>query len=226
MGATAVSLAGNVTHALLTAPPGTRWLAAAVAAVPHTVLLAAVHGVAVLVRANASGGVYRASVTATAALAAGAFALSFVALRDLAVMAGIAPGLALLLPLVVDTAVAVATIALVALGERPARRPRKAAAATAVRPPRLAPDRTPSATHSRAVSAPNATPSATAQLAADLVAAKVTRKPVATVEAILEAHHNGDPLNRIAATLGVHHSAVRRVLEAAEERERGQLVAV
>lgn len=226
MGATAVSLAGNVTHALLTAPPGTRWLAAAVAAVPPTVLLAAVHGIAVLVRANASGGVYRASVAATAALAAGAFALSFVALRDLAVMAGIAPGLALLLPLVVDTAVAVATIALVALGERPARRPRNAAAATAVRPPRLAPDRTPSATHSRAVSAPNATPSATAQLAADLVAAKVTRKPVATVEAILEAHHNGDPLNRIAATLGVHHSAVRRVLEAAEERERGQLVAV
>ena len=69
-------------------------MAAAVAAVPPTVLLAAVHGVAVLVKANASGAVYRTAVAATAALAAGAFVLSFVALRDLAVLAGISPALA------------------------------------------------------------------------------------------------------------------------------------
>lgn len=50
-----------------------------------------VHGVAVLVGAGAGGMTYRAAVTATAALAAGAFLLSFVALRDLAVMTGIAP---------------------------------------------------------------------------------------------------------------------------------------
>ena len=59
--------------------------------------------------------------------------------------------------------------------------------------------------------------------AAQLVATKTTRQPVETVEAILTAHHNGDPLNRIAASLGVHHSAVKRVLEAAEglgERRR------
>ena len=91
MGATVVSLAGNITHALLSAPGGSRWLAAAVTAVPPTVLLCAVHGIAVLAKTNASGGVYRASVAATAALALGAFVLSFVALRDLAVMAGIAP---------------------------------------------------------------------------------------------------------------------------------------
>jgi hypothetical protein len=113
-GATLASLAGNITHALLTAPEGwSRWLAAAVAC--------AVHGIAVLAKTNASGAVYRASVAATAALAVGAFVLSFVALRDLAVMAGIAPAFAAVLPLVVDLAVAVATTALVAFGDKPAR---------------------------------------------------------------------------------------------------------
>jgi hypothetical protein len=119
-GATLVSLAGNVTHALMAAPAGSRWLAAAVATVPPTVLLAAVHGVAVLVKVNASGAVYRASVATTGALAVGAFVLSFVKLRDLAVMAGIAPSFAAVLPLVIDVAVAVATTALVAVGDKPA----------------------------------------------------------------------------------------------------------
>lgn len=64
---TLASLAGNVTHALLAAPAGSRWLAAAVAAVPPTVLLMAVHGIAVLAKTNASGLMYRISVGATAA---------------------------------------------------------------------------------------------------------------------------------------------------------------
>ncbi|MBN7483919.1 hypothetical protein I3U71_25640, partial [Mycobacteroides abscessus subsp. massiliense] len=84
-GATAVSLAGNVAHAWLTSSPSARWLSAAVAAVPPTVLLASVHGLAVLAKTSASGRVYRAAVAATTALAVGAFMLSFVALRDLAV---------------------------------------------------------------------------------------------------------------------------------------------
>ena len=75
IGATLMSLAGNVTHALLAAPQGSRWLAAAVAMVAPTVLLAAVHGIAVLAKVNASGAVYRVSVAATGALAVGAFVL-------------------------------------------------------------------------------------------------------------------------------------------------------
>ena len=124
--ATWVSLAGNVAHAWLTAQPGTRWLAACVAAVPPTVLLLSVHGLAVLAKATASGAVYRGAVAATGALAVGAFTLSFVALRDLAVIAGIGPGLAPVLPLVVDLAIGVATLALVAIGDKPARRSRNA----------------------------------------------------------------------------------------------------
>ena len=227
LGATLLSLAGNVAHAVLTAPPDTRWLAAAVATVPPIVLLAAVHGIAVLVKANVSGAVYRASVAATAALAGGAFLLSFVALRDLAVLAGIAPGLAVMLPLVIDLAVAVATIALLAVGDRPVRRPRSATSDAPGIAPRSATPRAASATPSRALVAPAASPSATAELAADLVAARVTRQPAPVVEAILEAHQKGDPLNRIAAALGVHHSAVKRVLEAVEASpQAGQLSAV
>ena len=231
LGATLVSLAGNVSHAVLVAPTGSRWLAAAVAAVPPTVLLAAVHGIAVLVKANASGAVYRTAVGATAALAAGAFLLSFVALRDLAVLAGIAPGLAAVLPLVIDLAVAVATIALVAVGDKPARRPRtatpSAAPAATATAPRSAVPRKPATSPVGARRArgdhSTATVSSgeqTARLAAELVAAKTTRQPVKTVEAILIAHDNGDPLNRIAAALGVHHSAVKRVVEAADAQRQ------
>ncbi len=235
MAATLTSLAGNITHALLTAPVGLRWIAAAVAAVAPTVLLCAVHGIAVLAKTNASGAMYRVSVTATGALALGAFLLSFVALRDLAVMAGIAPGLAAVLPLVIDLAVAVATAALVAVGDKPARRARNAASpatqhatrsAIARRvtasPPRVA--SAPLNALSAVAAAPRAALSANAQVAAELVAAKVTRQPVETVEAILAAYQNGDPLNRIAAALGVHHSAVRRVLDAADAHHPGDLL--
>jgi hypothetical protein len=236
-GATLVSLAGNITHAVLTAPGGSQWLAAAVATVPPTVLLCAVHGIAVLVKVDASGAMYRASVTATGPLAVGAFLLSFVALRDLAVLAGIAPEFAAVLPLVIDVAVAVANPALVAVGDKPAARARNTtstATPTAIRSAALSSvtARSQRAESARAdavnadVVAPGDTSNATAQLASELVAAKVTRQPVETVEAILVAHENGDPLNRIAAAIGVHHSAVKRVLGAAEVHRQGHLLAL
>lgn len=234
VGATITSLAGNITHALLTTPHHLRWIAAAVAAVPPTVLLTAVHGVAVLVKANASGLMYKVSVAATGVLALGAFLLSFVALRDLAVRAGIAPALAALLPLVIDLAVAVATAAIVAVGDKPAGRARNAAPSAThssgetatssratARPKRgsVAATFSPSAIFSE----PGATRGA-ALLAEELVSAKVTRQPVETVEAILMAHQEGKPLNRIAADLGVHHSAVKRVLDAANVERQLQIV--
>lgn len=231
LSATLASLAGNITHAWLTAPQSTRWLAAAVAAVPPAVLLAAVHGIAVLVGAGAGGATYRAAVAATGALAAGAFVLSFVALRDLAVMAGVAPGLAMVLPLVIDLAVGVATVALVAVGDKPVARctdatirptvgtpPAPASGAGLVGKP---------AVPARADAAPTRSAGATidaASRAAELVAAKLTRQPVETVQAILEAGDRGSALNRIAADLGVHHSAVRRVLDAAHASVQNRAV--
>ncbi|AFM20104.1 Protein of unknown function (DUF2637) (plasmid) [Mycolicibacterium chubuense NBB4] len=232
--ATLVSLAGNVAHAWLTAAPGARWLSACVAGVPPTVLLLAVHGLAVLAKATASGAVYRAAVAATGALASGAFVLSFVALRDLAVIAGIRPAFAPVLPLVIDLAIGVATLALVAIGDKPARRSRSAGAAATPSAITVIPKRDASTPSRRAVAKVNRTgtvtiskPSATAsadgpirELAETLVAEKATRQSVDTVAAILYAHGHGDAVNRIASELGVHHTAVTRIIEAAARQSQ------
>jgi len=139
-------------------------------------------------------------VTATVALAAGAFLLSFVALRDLAVLAGITPTLAPVLPLVIDLAVAVATIALVAVIE-PTRRSRGATPAATTTAPGTASPAVSSATPARALPARRDDSAATApscdgaeqtaRLAAELVAAKLIRQLVETVQAILIATATG-----------------------------------
>lgn len=208
--------------------------AVGVAAVPPTALLLSVHGLAVLAKATASGGVYRAAVTATGALAVCAFVLSFVALRDLAMIAGIRPWLAPVLPLVIDLAIGVATLALAAIGEKPAVRRRNASrgaaadATTAAMSPGVEAierdcsatgDRT-SATLSDAQTATLGANRATQDLAARLVAARrATRQSLETVVAILMTHERGDPMNRIAKRLDVHHSAVSRVIGAAASRQ-------
>lgn len=250
-GATAVSLIGNVVHAALTASEGTRWLAAAVAAVPPTVLLASVHGIAVLAKTSASGRVYRAAVAATSALALGAFLLSFVALRDLAVLAHIPAPLAFVLPLVIDLAIGVATLALVAVGDKPTRRVTHRAAqpqvskppATPAAPrptPSSAPPTAPSAPRSSSPDAPNAPRPAPAtapqktsdapspdpevlRLAERIVESKAVRQPVNTVARILAMSENESRKNVIEKTLGVHHSVITRVLAEAEQERRNTL---
>jgi hypothetical protein len=63
------------------------------------------------------------------------------------------------------------------------------------------------------------------ELAATLIAKKVTRKPVEVVARILAAHDSGDPLNRIAKDIGVHHSAVSRIIDAAAAHRQRTLTA-
>jgi Protein of unknown function (DUF2637) len=129
IGATLVSLIGNVAHAVLPyISPIVIQIGAA--AVPPMALLAAVHGIALAVRAGASGRVYRWAVGAVAAIGVGAFALSFVALRDLMQVIGYSSATAWIFPAIIDTAVAVSTMMLVALGDKPARRARTGAAFT------------------------------------------------------------------------------------------------
>jgi hypothetical protein len=82
IGATLVSLTGNITHAVLPYIPHVA-IQIGTAAVPPVALLAAVHGIALAVRAGASGRVYCWAVGAVAAIGVGAFAVSFLALRDL-----------------------------------------------------------------------------------------------------------------------------------------------
>lgn len=123
IGATLVSLTGNVTHAVLPYIPHVV-IQIGAAAVPPIALLAAVHGIALAVRAGASGRVYCWAVGAVAAIGVGAFAVSFLALRDLMEAIGYSPTTSCIFPAIIDTAVAVSTLMLVALGDKPALRAR------------------------------------------------------------------------------------------------------
>lgn len=125
IGATAVSLLGNVAHAVLPYLPRIGVQIGA-ATVPPIALLAAVHGIALAVRAGASGRIYCWAVSAVAAIGLGAFAVSFLALRNLMRVIGYSPATAWVFPAIIDTAVAVSTLMLVALGDKPARRSRTA----------------------------------------------------------------------------------------------------
>ncbi|WP_378736710.1 DUF2637 domain-containing protein [Nocardia brasiliensis] len=112
----AMSIAGNIAHAWINAPTGKEWAAAFVASFPPILLLAATHGVGLLVRAqNKARMVYWAVVALTAAIAAMAFRLSFDALRELSIQVGMSEGLAFLFPLIIDGAIGQATVALLVL---------------------------------------------------------------------------------------------------------------
>jgi hypothetical protein len=134
IGATTVSLIGNIAHAVLPYLPNVV-IQIGAAAVPPITLLAAVHGIALAVRAGASGPVYRWAVIATAAIGAGAFAVSFLALRDLMLAIGYSSETAWVFPAIIDTAVAVGTTMLVALGDKPARRARAGTASADTQTP-------------------------------------------------------------------------------------------
>jgi hypothetical protein len=251
IGATTVSLTGNIAHAVLPYIPHVV-IQIGAAAVPPIALLAAVHGIALAVRAGASGTVYRWAVSATAAIGAGAFAVSFLALRDLMRVIGYSSATAWMFPGIIDTAVAVSTMMLVALGDKPARRTRtvtapasaqfKASAPTAPAPVSAPPrphsvraDQDASSAESACVdpahlaaSAPDQHADAGADhaaLAQALVDAGATTKPAAVVASILAAHAEGTALNRIASDTGIHHKTVSKIIDAAENHRR-QLVAV
>jgi hypothetical protein len=136
IGATSVSVIGNIAHAVLTYIPHIV-IQIGAAAVPPIAILAAVHGIALAVRAGASGRVYRWAVAAVAAIGVGAFALSFLALRDLMRAIGYGPDTAWIFPVIIDTAVAVSTLMLVALGDKPARRTRTVTTSTSTQNPRM-----------------------------------------------------------------------------------------
>ncbi|HME77641.1 MAG TPA: DUF2637 domain-containing protein [Mycobacterium sp.] len=136
IGATTVSLLGNITHAVLRYVPQVV-IQVGAAAVPPMALLAAVHGIALAVRAGASGRVYCCAVSAVAAIGVGAFAVSFLALRDLMQAVGYNSEIACIFPAIIDTAVAVSTLMLVALGDQPVRRARTGTTSSNTQPPAL-----------------------------------------------------------------------------------------
>jgi hypothetical protein len=251
IGATTVSLIGNITHAVLPYIPRIA-IQIGAAAAPPIALLAAVHGIALAVRAGASGRVYCWAVGAVAAIGVGAFALSFLALRDLMRVIGYSSTTAWIFPAIIDTAVAVSTLMLVALGEKPARRARAAAtsASAEARPVhRLAQTPTPSAkaqlkglvqTSARSQKCVSAQPDSVqimqssthaeatqvdADLVSELIASGVTTQPVDTVIAVLSARRGGASINAAAKASGINYRTAQRIVEAAAASTHRQLAA-
>jgi len=253
IGATVVSLFGNVAHAVLPYIPRVV-IQVGAAIVPPTVLLAAVHGIAVAVRGGASGTVYRWAVGSVTVIGMGAFTVSFLALRDLMQTIGYSAEIAWVFPAIIDTTVAVSTLMLVALGDKPARRPRAANTSFVTQTPERqratsgplmgaksqAPPsslRNPARTAHQSVSTGEGAPSkmrgsaqsqsafADADLASDLIATGATTQPVETVIAVLAAIRRGASINRAATESGINFRTAQRIARAAESRSQDSLQA-
>jgi hypothetical protein len=250
--ATTVSLIGNIAHAALSYIPCVV-IQIGAAAVPPIALLAAVHGIALAVRAGASGRVYRWAIAAVTAIGVGAFALSFLALRDLMQAIGHSPATAWVFPAIIDTTVAVSTLMLVALGDKPARRARSvtAAAGTEIPTPRRSDQsvaqrtkahvKRPATAIGRVPTSASVQPGPTgicqwpaqtdatqvdAGFLSELIASGVTTQPVETVIAVLAASRDGASINAAARASGINYRTAQRIVEAAREHRQRQLLAV
>jgi Protein of unknown function (DUF2637) len=191
IGATSVSVIGNIAHAVLPYMPRVV-IQIGAAAVPPIALLAAVHGIALAVRAGASGRVYHWAIGAVAVIGAGAFMLSFRALRDLLIQTGTPPAWAWIFPAIIDTAVAVSTLMLVALGDKPARRARTVTASTGTQTPTKQRLAQPPTQNAKAEVTPFAPTSARAQ-----TTASVQLDPAQTVQG--SAHTKAKPVDAESA---------------------------
>jgi hypothetical protein len=252
IGATLVSLIGNITHTVLPYVPHVVVQIGA-AAVPPVALLAAVHGIALAVRAGASGRVYCWAVAAVATIGIGAFAVSFLALRDLMQAIGYSGATAWIFPALIDTAVAVSTMMLVALGDKPVRRVRTGNASTTAKAPREQPlPQTPrpgtkgqarmfAPGDARVPTSASVEPDPAqavgdsvqglatqpdANLAFEVIASGATTQPVETVIAVLKAHRNGASINAAAKASGINYRTAQRIVEGAAEHRQRPPVAV
>jgi uncharacterized protein DUF2637 len=255
IGATLVSLIGNIVHAIWHLIPFVV-IQIGTAAVPPLFLLAVVHGIALSVRAGASGTVYCWAVTATAVIGVRALGLSFRALRNLLIHTGIPPVWAWLFPAIIDTAIGVSTLMLVALGDKPARRTSRASTQTApVHTAAQTPvhsakpevkSSAPTSARAQMVQAERVQTSLSAQphparpvqdsaqteaqvdadLASELIAFGVTTQPVDTVIAVLAARRDGASINAAARASGINYRTAQRIVEGAAEHRQRQLAAV
>ena len=208
------------------------------------------HGIALAVRAGASGRIYCWAIAAVAVIGAGAFMLSFRALRDLLIQTGTPPAWAWIFPAIIDTAVAVYTLMLVALGDKPARRTRTVTMPANTQTPAMQRAGQPAAQSAKTRvqpvqpvpvqgSAPaQPDPAQTAQstqtgathvdadLALDLITSGVTTQPVESVIAVLSSHREGASINAAAKASGINYRTAQRIVEAPAEHRQRKLAVV
>jgi len=237
--ATAMSVTGNVAHAVLHADSKTVVLAAGAALVPPVVLLAATHSIAVLVRTRAGGLAYWCALVMTFALGACAFVLSFDALRSLAVTLGLPESIAWLWPCAIDVAIAQATLCLLSLSRRAAMVSMSDTAAETLSPAeasiepieltptsgRAAKSRDDSRALGNTGAESGAPPLPSVDIsdierwrpaAESIVLEGVTSKPARLVATILALREAGASAYDIGRHHNVHHTTVGKIVSAAE----------
>jgi Protein of unknown function (DUF2637) len=179
-------------------------------------------------------------------------AVSFLALRDLMLVIGYGSATAWVFPAIIDTAVAVSTMMLVALGDKPARRARAVTTSTGAQMPSVRRVDQPATQGAKAHVTRSVTtggqaptsgsvqpgPAQTVQdsaqteaevdadLASELIAACVTTQPVDTVIAVLAASRDGASINAAAKASGINYRTAQRIVQAAAEHRHRQFVAV
>ncbi len=147
-------------------------------------------------------------------------------------------------PAIIDTAVGVCTLMLVALGDKPARRTRTVAvplSAQVKASAPIAPEPVSALPRPQSVCAESAPVDSALRSHPHQISMRMrgrttphshrpwscgaTTKPAAMVGSILTAHAEGTALNRIASDTGIHHKTVSKIIDAAENQRR-HLVAV
>lgn len=118
-----VSVAGNTAHAVLMAPTVYGWGAAIAASVAPAFLFWITHNMITAPGGSRGWRNDRIGATVVAAVAFGAFTVSFLTLRDLMLAFGFSPTVAAILPLVVDVTIAGASRELVREAEVAAHLP-------------------------------------------------------------------------------------------------------
>ncbi|WP_063066452.1 DUF2637 domain-containing protein [Nocardia violaceofusca] len=207
-----VSVTGNAVHAAVLhapAPP----IAGAVAVVPPIALLTAVHGVTVLQRKQVrSTTAHRLAVVLTVLIAAGAFWLSFTALRSLAELAGIPHNQAWLWPLIIEGSMTQATVALISITQ----------------PPHDTSATTETAAPTGPITIPDALPESSRTSADDIVrtpeatfADTTTWSEIAAVICARDPARRRDP-DEVAQILALHYAEGLKATEIAERTHRSR----
>lgn len=240
--ASAASLAGNVTHALMQHSGVESVGPILAAALAPVALLGLTHLLALWSHIRARGGVFWLFLVAIIALATAAFRLSFAALRDLAVTYGYSRLDTALFPLILDGLIAVCTLGLVALtritasvtqtpqmtqpvthgvGHRDADSVMQPVTkiASRVTQPTAATQRAPAEPRTAEDPKPPIGRDKIKTRAQRLIDSGRTTADLSTVHAVLRHEATGASSRYIAETVGISASTVQRIVKAAREEE-------
>lgn len=237
-GATLISVTGNAIHAWYSAVSLPHPWAAAVATVPPLALLCLCEAFSLMSRTNTvNTATHRIALVVTACLAIVAFALSFDALRDLALRAGVRESLAWLWPITVDATIGQATLSLLALSRTPTpvlatqndpavsattapEAPEEhvgslsvSVAAPAQQVPVQAAAVEPATTSAQSRAAAGSNQSDMRLAAEAAIEAGITTLPVEIVTEVFERHSEGANANQIAKAVSKPRSTVSRLIE-------------